>query len=296
MGVSRNLLYFITDALRSIRGNLATTVLTSVTLGFSLSIFTLFLLIFVNLNAALNAFGERTHIVAYVKDGSTAPTERILNEILSIPGVKAAEYVSKERALKELKEGLKGQQGILEGIDVNPLPASFEIRVTETYRDPVLLRTVVERLKGRQWVEDVQWGSEWVRKFSSFLRFIEAAAFVVGAFLASATVFIITNTIRLTVYARRDEIDVLRLIGASEMFIRAPFFIEGVVEGFFGGALALAIAALVREFVLSNVPPYLGFITDLPAPAPVIAAAVVVSGVVMGAVGSVISMARFLKE
>lgn len=291
-----NLLYFIKDALKSIRGNLATAVLTSFTLAFSLSIFTLFLLVFVNLNAALDSLGERTHIIAYVKDSSVPAVESVRREILSVPGVKAARYVSKEMALKELKEGLRAEERILEGIDSNPLPASFEITVTGTYRDPVLLRTVVENLKARQWAEEVEWGSEWARKFSSFLRFTEAAAFVVGAFLASATLFIITNTIRLTVYARRDEIEVLRLIGASEWFIRAPFFIEGVIEGFFGGAFALLIVAIVYALMLSSVPSYLLFVAEVPAPASIISAFVIASGVVMGALGSLVSMARFLKE
>lgn len=294
MGGSSNLLYIVTDALRSLRENSVTTALTAVTLGVSLSIFSIFIFVFVNLNAAISSWGDRTQIVAYIKDGSEAP-EKIREAVLSIPGVTAVEFVSKEMALKELKDELKGHEMVLEGVDSNPLPASVEIKVGGLYKNPGAVSTVVARLKQMGWAEDVQFNREWIEKISGLLGFIELAAVFMGFFLAAATIFIISNTIRLAVYARKDEIEIMRLVGASDRFIKVPFFIEGAVQGFAGGVIALLITGASRYLVAANVPPYFNFIVQTPLPVPAIAVALIAAGVLMGVAGSLISMARFLK-
>lgn len=294
MGGSSNLLYIFTDALRSLRENIVTTALTAVTLGVSLSIFSIFLFVFVNLNAAINSWGDRTQIVAYVKDGSEAP-DRIRQAVLGIPGVRSAEFVSKEKALKELKDELKGHEAILAGVDSNPLPASFEIKVGDLYKNPGAVTAVVDRLKRMDWVEDVQFNRQWIEKISALLGFVELAAVFMGVFLAAATVFIISNTIRLAVYARKEEIEIMRLVGASNRFIKIPFFIEGVVQGLAGGLVALLIIGAGRYFVAAKIPQYLSFAVEAPLPVPVIVVILIVSGVTMGVAGSLISMAKFLR-
>lgn len=294
MGVGADLVYFITDAFRSMRENLATTVFTSVTLGFSLAIFTLFLIVFINLNGVLGNLGERTHVVAYVK-GTASGVESLGRELERIPGVKGVRYVSKEEALEELKSGFKGGGAIFEGIGKNPLPASFEIMLTQSHREPEQMLEVVERIEGLASIDEVQYSQEWARKFSAFLRFIELAAFLLGLFLAAATIFIITNTIRLTVYARRDEIEVMRLVGASDVFIKAPFFVEGVVQGVGGGLIAFGILSLWYWVLVHRIPAYLEFIVDIPLGLPALLAVLVFAGVCMGVVASLVSMSRFLK-
>ncbi|OGP23097.1 MAG: hypothetical protein A2X93_02020 [Deltaproteobacteria bacterium GWC2_56_8] len=289
-----NIFYIFSDAVRSIRENLATTVLTALTLGFSLSIFAVFVFVFFNMRSVINSWGDRTQIVAYVLDSTEAP-QAMRDAIMRVPGVSSAEFVSREKALGELKEELKGHEAILEGVDENPLPASFEIRVAGSYKDPAVLTTVAERLKAIPWVEDVQYSREWVEKLSAFFRFIELVALFIGVFLAGATIFIISNTIRLTVYARREEIEIMSLVGASDSFIRVPFFIEGVLQGIIGGLLALAILAGGRLLLLSKIPPYFSFVVSSPVPVPLLALILVGTGVVMGVAGCLISMGRFLK-
>ena len=294
MGVFASLLYCTADALKSIRENFATTVFTSVTLGFSLAILVLFMVIFINLNGALGSMGERTHIVAYLKDNAPK-AEKLKREVLKITGVKTVEYISKERALKELKSGLPGDGDIFDGLDENPLPASFEITLRGSHREADRMGVVVERLKGLDWVGEVQYSREWARKFSAFLDFIEIVALFFGIFLVVATVFIITNTIRLTVYARRDEIEVMRLVGASDAFIKAPFFAEGVIQGVGGGVIAFGILIVWRWILAPKIPAYLGFILDTPIGLPTLLIILVAVGVCMGVAGSLISMSRFLK-
>ncbi len=295
-GASSNLLYMFADAFRSLRENIVTTVLTSVTLGFALAIFSLFIVVFINLNAAVRNLGDRTHIVVYIRDSYiNSGLERLRQSVLLMPGVKSVDYVSKERALKELKDELKGHEVVLEGVDTNPLPASFEIKVSDSYLDTGKVRTVVENLRRTPWAEEIQYSQEWVEKFSGFLKFVELAALMVGVFLASATIFIISNTIRLAVYARKEEIEVMKLVGASDLFVKVPFFIEGVVQGLSGGVLAFAFLAVVRYFILARIPSYFSFIAEAPVPLSSIVFAQVLAGISMGVVASFVSMGKFLK-
>lgn len=292
-----NILYVLSDAVRSVRSNLATAVLTAATLGFSLAIFALFAIVFLNLNGLAKELGDRTLIVAYIKDSALAADgiEKLKAEAMKMPGAASAEFISKEKALLELKKGLEGHESVLEGVDANPLPSSFEIRLKDSFRDPAEVSQTVARLKAMGWVEDVQYNQDWVEKFSAFLKFLEAGAFVIGVFLAAATLFIISNTVRLTVYARKDEIEIMRLVGASDMFVKVPFFLEGVFQGLAGGALAFVILSAAKMSLASKIPPYMDFALQTPVAWPALLAVLVACGVVMGAAGTLISMGRFLK-
>ncbi|GMR05393.1 MAG: permease-like cell division protein FtsX [Thermodesulfobacteriota bacterium] len=295
MGASAtDLLYMLSDAVRSIRANLATTLFTSVTLGFSLAILSIFFLVFTNINTALSGWGDRTQVVVYLKD-SAPPSKKLKRDVMAMDGVKSVRYISRKDALDELRAGMKGHESVLEGVDAAALPASLEIKLADAYGDPGKAGKVVRGLKAMDWAEEVQYSRQWVEQFSSFLRFLELGALFIGVFLALATVFIISNTIRLAVYARKDEIEVLSLVGASEAYIKVPFFIEGVVQGVAGGALAMIILVFARYVLASNIPQYFGFAVEMPLSAPVLLGVLVAAGVVMGVAGTLISMGKFLK-
>jgi len=298
-GVAANVLYVFIDALRSLKENIVTTVLTSLTLAFALAIFFLFLGAFINLEHAVDDLGDRTRIVAYVRDGAldggAREAGKVKNSLAALAGVRGVEYISKGRAMEDLRAALKGHEAILEGIDSNPLPASFEITLEDAYRDEAALQGVLKGIGAMEWVEDIEYSREWVEKFTAFLKFAEFAALMIGVFLAGATLFIISNTIRLTVYARSEEIEIMRLVGASSLFIRLPFFIEGVAQGLIGGILALGVLTATRALLVSRIPPYLGFLAASPASAHLLLVLLASTGMVMGVAGSLISMGRFLK-
>jgi len=232
--------------------------------------------------------------VVYVKD-KAPDADTLKKDVLAIDGVKSARYISSREAFAELKAGMEGHESVLEGVDASALPASLEIRLADAYADPGKAGSIAASLKKMDWAEEVQYSRDWVENFSSFLRFIELGALFIGVFLVLATVFIISNTIRLAVYARKDEIEVLSLVGASETYIKVPFFIEGVVQGVFGGALAMGILLVARYVLASNIPQYFEFAVRMPASAPVMFGLLVAAGVAMGVVGTLISMGRFLK-
>ncbi|MBI5902278.1 MAG: FtsX-like permease family protein, partial [Deltaproteobacteria bacterium] len=150
-------------------------------------------------------------------------------------------------------------------------------------------------LKRLPWVDEVQYSREWVEKFASLIRFMELAALVIGVFLAAATVFIVSNTVRLAVYARREEIEIMRLIGASDTYVKVPFFMEGVMQGVVGGLISFAVLAVGRYLILDNVPQYFRFALDVPFPAPAVFSVLALSGVLMGVAGSLVTVGRFLK-
>ncbi len=291
-----NLRFFISDALGAIRENLATTVLTAITLAFSLAICTFFFIVFVNMGALFSAWGDNAYIVAYIKDPPPkAGAKELSAQILRIKGVSKVRYISKSQAMAELRKGLRGHAGILEGMDKTILPASFEVSLGADAREPGKMLAVVKRIKALSWVDEVQYSQEWARKFYGVFRFFELTAIVIGAVLAAAAVFVITNTIRLTVYARREEIEVLRLVGASDNFISMPFLIEGIIEGAAGGVLASILVFAVIFVLRYNIPEYLAFILDLPVPVYAVFLITGVIGTLTGAVGSIISTGRFLR-
>ncbi|MFQ5480164.1 MAG: cell division protein FtsX [Thermodesulfobacteriota bacterium] len=293
---AKSLRFFVSDAIAAIRGNLATSILTSLTLAFSLAICCFFLIVFLNLGSFFGSWGDNANAVAYIKDSVPAGNVKgMQKQLLRIKGVKGVSYVSKAEAMAELKKGLKGHSGILEGMDKGILPASFEIRLRAQTMDPEQILLVVKRIKSLPWVDELQYSQEWARKFYGIFKFFELTAVIIGAVLGAAAVFVITNTIRLTVYARREEIEVLRLVGASDTFISLPFLIEGLIEGFVGGVLASLLVFAVLLLLRYNVPDYLAFVLDTPLSVPVIFALNTLIGTLTGAIGSIISTGRFLK-
>lgn len=293
---AKSLRFFVSDAIAAIRGNLATSILTSLTLAFSLAICCFFLIVFLNLGSFFGSWGDNVNAVAYIKDSVPAGNVKgMQKQLLRIKGVKGVSYVSKAEAMAELKKGLKGHSGILEGMDKGILPASFEIRLRAQTMDPEQILLVVKRIKSLPWVDELQYSQEWARKFYGIFKFFELTAVIIGAVLGAAAVFVITNTIRLTVYARREEIEVLRLVGASDTFISLPFLIEGLIEGFVGGVLASLLVFAVLLLLRYNVPDYLAFVLDTPLSVPVIFALNTLIGTLTGAIGSIISTGRFLK-
>lgn len=288
--------YLISEALRSIRNNSISTALSTLTLAFAIAILALFILVFVNINGAVSAWGERAVIVAYLKDASIADIPAIRSEVFAIAGVSDVAYVSKDDALNELRQSLKGYESVLEGIGANPLPASIEVKVSPYYQqDTAGVRRIVDALKSKPWAEDVEWSSIFLERLGGFIRFVEASAAVLGAFLVVATVFIISNTIRLTIYSRRTEIEGLSRAGASGVYMRLPFLIEAVMQGFVAGFVAFGVLSLLRSMLEARVPEFMGFIMELPVAEPAMLLLLVASGMALGALGGAISMVRFAR-
>jgi cell division transport system permease protein len=231
---------FVREAMNNVRGHRLLSVATTMTIALILMVFGLFLLIFFNLRGLGVTLRDQVTVTAYLKDHVTHEEIRDIEEqIRRHEAVAGVQFTSKEEALQELQDRLQGQVSILQGLGENPLPASFDIKLKVAHQTPEAVKELVQELKLISGVEEVQDGLDWLNRFTTFANFIRMTGMSIGVLLGVAMITITANTIRLSIYARREEIELMRLIGAKEGFIRAPFFIEGAVVGLLGAIIAL---------------------------------------------------------
>ncbi len=290
-----SLLYMLADGFRNLRENLSLAILSAITVGFSLFILAFFVMVFTNLHNVIWQWADRTHMVIYIKDDATTQAERLARTLEKMDGIKEVRYVSKDEAFGLLRKELKGMEGVLEGIRKEVLPASFDVRVERELLSPDGMAIVSSRIKRLPWVEDIQYGTEWVQRFASFVRFMEVWALIIGAFLTGATLFIIANTIKLAIYSRKEEIEIMEYLGADDWYIKTPFVIEGTVQGVCGGILA-GLLVLASQYILSHyVPEHFAFVIENPFSTVALFGGLVAAGVVLGGMGSLLSLSRFLR-
>lgn len=262
-------------------------VLSITTIAFSLFAFGLFSLVAINLRSALEQVESRVEIRGFLAEDANAEAIAEAMQIIgSYPEVARVEYVTPEQALERARAELQEFSDVFEA---GFLPGSLDIRLNEGFRDPAKVEDVAQRLKGFDFVNDVRFGAEWVQKLYTIRNVATAAGIVLGLAFAAVAVIIISATIRMAVMARSREISIMRLVGATDGFIRLPFLIEGFVKGVLGGALALlltwvASTIITRYFIQTEF-----FSTSL-------AASGLLAGALIGVVGSAVSVGRQVKQ
>ena len=290
--------YFLTRALTNIRQNIFVNVVTIGTITLALLIVSLFLLVFVNLENAAENWSERVQVTVYFDRELTSQEQTTLRgKIEALPETSRVNYISRDEALKRFKSRLRGQETLLEGVRPEVLPTSFEISLKRANRDTQGVESYVASLKRVPGITEVQYGEEWVKRFNSFLNFIRLLGVLLGGFLVLAVVFIVSNTIKLTIYARRDEIEVMSLVGATSFFIKIPFLLEGIIQGLAGSVISIAMLLGLYEGFLHNAGSFLTFnpvssgLGFLPLE---YIGGVVLSGAILGFIGSLTSLKRFV--
>jgi cell division transport system permease protein len=293
----RSLGYYFRRAIQGIRSNLLVTFLSVVTITVSLLTLGTFLLLYTNLRASTAGWGGDAQIVAYLAEGLSMDEVNHLSESISrLAGVSAVKYVSREDALERFRRDLGAQAGVLDGLTTNPLPASLEIQLRDRAADTEQVHTLADQVRTMTGVEDVQYGQEWISQYHAFVRVLRVLGAVVGLFLLGGAVLVVANTIKLAVYARRDELEILSLVGASKPFVRIPFLIEGLVQGVLGAVLAVAILYGAYTFLLPRIRDSLllsagGFKMAFLSGELVLA--LVAVGAAVGLCGSALSVGRF---
>lgn len=294
-----NITHFIEEALNNIRRNAFVTVITVGTIALSFLILGVFLIIFSNLKDITSSWQEQIQIAAYLKEGlSSADIASLEEKIRAEREVSSAHFISKDKALSEFKKDLANQTGLLDGLGENPLPAYFEVKIKKAYQDSGAVSSLAERFKKIKGIEDVQYGQEWVENLSSFLDLMVIAGLVVGGLVSLAVILIVSNTVKLTVYARAEDIEIMKLIGATDWFVKIPFLIEGVVIGLVGAFLSIAILFGIYQLLMQRLSLNAGIllgrfsIAFLSWPDITI---LLLAGMLLGLFGSFISVGRFLK-
>lgn len=259
------------------------------TIAFSLFAFGLFGLVAVNIRQALEKIEERVEIRAFV--ATNTPTEVVVaaaSDIARFPEVARADVISPDEALQKAKRELGEFRDVFE--QASFLPASVEVRLKPGHRNPASVKRVADRLRTYDFVDDIRFGEEWIEQLYRIRNIAGATGLVLGLAFAAVAVIIIGTTIRMAVLARSREIGIMRLVGATDGFVRRPFLLEGFVKGILGGVLALGLTWMAMLLIER----YLDFATVFFDPR--IAVVGVLFGAMIGLVGSAVSVGRHLRK
>jgi len=232
--------------LRQVRNHLAQPlwihVLTSGTVAAALVVFGAFVLIEINAVHVLKRWGEQIQLTAYLnKDVDPSITQDLLDRIQAMPQVERVRHTSQEQAWRDFHIALGGQSGLLEALPRDALPASLEIYVKASYRDSPSIERFVQQLKDESTISDIDYPQQWIEKLDLIVLTVGWARWIFGGILFLATFFIVGSTIKLAMLARKDEIQIMQLLGAPAELIQAPFVLEGMILGFVGGAISVSL-------------------------------------------------------
>jgi cell division transport system permease protein len=275
------------EALLAFRRAPLLSALSIMTIAFSLFAFGLFGLVALNIRQALAAVEERVEIRAFVADGT--PVEAVaaaMGDVAAFPEVARVNVVTPEQALERARAELGEFRDVY---DAAFLPASIEVRLKPGFRDPATVNAVAERVEAYPFVDDVRYGQEWVEKLYRIRNVATAAGLALGLAFAGVSVIIIGATIRMTVLARAREIALMRLVGATDGFVRRPFLVEGFLKGVLGGVCALGMTWVAHTLVTQYLLQAAFFDRSL-------AAAGIAFGALIGTLGSVVSVGRQLRR
>jgi len=295
----RKFVYFLVRALRNMRQSpfLCTAAVSTVTV--SLLILAFFALVVLNVEQLTSRWSREVQVVAYLDQLPPArELDSWISRIRDYPEVESVIFVSREEAFRRFSARLGSDADLLQGVGEDFLPASLEISIKPKYRTRSQVEGLVERLRQERRLGDLRYGQEWLERFEAFLTLLRLTGLVLGGFLLFAALFIVSNTIKLTLFARRDELEVMALVGGTPAFIKTPFLIEGGLQGAIGGVLALGGIYLVYRLILREdlahllIASGLGSIRFLPA---TLQLGVVLAGTALGLFGSLFSLRRLVR-
>lgn len=291
----RTIEYFVKEAVSSLRHNGLMSIASVSTVALSLLILGMFLVMVLNLNHIASTLETQVQITVYMEDGlSDKEMREVGTRITKIGGVTQVMFVDKDQAMTKFKERLGEQQGLLTALgETNPLPNAFEVKVDK----PEHVKTVAQAVGQLKGVENAKYGQEVIEQLFSLTKMVRIFGLVLIIFLALAALFIISNTIRITVFARRKEIGIMKYVGATDWFIRWPFMIEGMILGFSGALCAVLILSQTYSALTEKVYESLAFLPLIPKSPFLtnISIILLVVGTAIGALGSTISLRRFMR-
>ena len=287
--------YFVKETYKSIRRNGFMSFASISTVAVSLLVLGMFLMIFLNTNNLAQYLESQVQVSVYMQDNATGQELAAVKEKLTkMPGVVKVTQVSKTEALARFKKRLGDQNQLLNSLGKeNPFPNSFEVQVDNPERIKVLTPQIGQLPK----VETAKFGQEVVEHLFQLTKILRFGGILLVVFLAMATLFIISNTIRLTVFARRKEVIIMKYVGATDWFIRWPFLLEGMTLGFFGAVIAFILINSIYSGLLERIHATLAFLPLLPS-SPLLLYVdlfLLFAGTGIGALGSYISLRKFLR-
>jgi cell division transport system permease protein len=291
--------YFLTEAFSNLWSNRLNNFISMAIIVFSLFTFGLFVLTAENLNEMIGRWTKNVRINVFLSKGTNRGESVKLESMIKLSSVVANyQFITEEQALRRFQSYYPGMKQLTTDLDANPFPSSYEITVRKEFQNKASVQELVSLLRKEKQVEDVEYDQEWIDRIQFIIRFVRIIGLFFGGILMFTATFSISNVIKLMVLSRKDEIEIMKLVGATNSFIKGPFLTEGILQGLLGG-----IAAVVSLYIL-----YLGILTkvsSLNAPfftndllhflSTQMVIAVIVGGMVVGFFGSFFSVERLMR-
>ena len=292
--------YFVRETYKSIRRNGFMSIASISTVAVSLMVLGIFLLMFLNTNNLAQHLEKQVQVGVYMQDdASQDELDAMKVKLEKMNGVVKVTPISKKEALERFKERLGDQQKILESLGGdNPFPNSFDVQV----KSPDVIKKITNEITKMPKVETARFGQDVVEHLFHLIRVLRFSGIMIALFLGAATLFIIVNTIRLTVFARRKEVEIMKYVGATNAFIRLPFFVEGMVTGFLAGCSALVITWLLYDALVGILQDQVALLSIIGMGSIIqfseiyiqVTLSYVIGGALIGAIGSVICTRRHI--
>lgn len=290
--------YHFKHALRNIFSNSLIHAVSMGTITISVLLIGAFMLFYVNISTWIVQWGQSLSMSVYLEDGIDEVTKGGIEAVLKdLPHAAIKGFVSKEKAMMEMRDALGVQAGLLDGLTENPFPASFEIMFDNKDRDAAAAQKLKDRLEEIKGVNEVQYSEQWVERFEGVIYMLKLAGLIIGGLLCIAVLFIVTNTIKLTIYSRRDEIEILKIVGATDGYVKMPYLIEGGLQGLVGGGIALLILLSLYLFFSLRTGQILGLpVMNIVFLKGAHVGLILVLSLFLGLTGSFIALGRFFRS
>jgi cell division transport system permease protein len=234
----------------NVRANMQTFLISVVTIAISMGILGFFLVIFFNLNSFLASWNKQVQLIVYLKDDIPQPQKTKLENLFEKNSrVQSIEQVTQDRAWKEFRLNQAERSGLDFELGFNPLPFSYRIRFKMFDNRLTHIIEFAKKIQNESGVESVEYGKQWISRFEKFLVFCRVLLMATGILLSFGLILIISNTIRLSIYSRQDEIQLMLLIGATPRFVKIPFLLEGMLQGLSGSLLSLGLIGVVYYYL-----------------------------------------------
>jgi len=293
MPLLRALGYFFHEALTSLWRSRLVNAVSVGTIAVSLFVLGAFLTVAGTLGGVVDRWTEKIQVIVYLEDGVEERVRASLdNRLREDPAVESVDYVSRDEALERFRVLFRDLSSLPQDLGENPFPASLEVNLRRTHQSPAEVQRLARAFVDVPGVQEIQYDLLWIERLATGVRLLRGVGLFLGSILVLAGVFTISNVIRLTVYAREDELDIMRLVGATRAYVKGPFVVEGMIQGGLGGTVAVlllwaALHWLSRDLSSSELLARTAF--AVPAE---IAGSLVVGGMTVGIVGSLVSLRR----
>jgi cell division transport system permease protein len=284
-------------ALRDIRDHKFLNTVTIITIAISILIVSAFALFFVNANEIINSWKKGIKIMVYLKpDTPETKLSELIRKIQHMEGIRNVRFISKNEAFQELKKQMRRQSSLFENLKENPLPDAFEILLKSSFQNQEKVEMLATSIESLPQVDEVEYGQRWLGQFTNFFNLFRLTGYAMGSLFFMATLLIVANTIRLVLYSRRDEVEIMRLVGATDSFIKAPLYIQALIQGAFGGIIGLAVLfisfLLISSRMGQGISPGLFTIRFL---SPGALCGIILVSIFVGWIGCYLSLKQFLK-